>query len=53
MTPAVWMVATAPEEGSAEGEAKPLPSEESDSGKLYKATHEDTTITDYWHKDSS
>ena len=31
-TPAVWMVTLAPEEGSGEGEATPLPSEESDSG---------------------
>ena len=33
----------APEEGSGEGEATPLPSEESDSGKSYKATQEDAT----------
>ena len=33
--PAVWMVAPAPEEGSDEGEATPLPSKESDSGKSY------------------
>ena len=44
-TPAVWMVALAPEEGSGEGEATPLPSEESDSGELYEATQEDTTIS--------
>ena len=44
-TPAVQMVAPAPEEGSCEGEATPLPSEESDSGKLYEATQEDTTVT--------
>ena len=44
-TPAVRMVAPAPEEGSGEGEATPLPSEESDSGESYKATQEDTTIT--------
>ena len=44
-TPAVWMVVPAPEEGSGEGEATSLPSEESDSGKSYKATHEDITIT--------
>ena len=41
----VQMVTPAPEEGSGEGEATPLPSEESDSGKSYEATHEDTTIT--------
>ena len=44
-TPAVWMVAPAPEEGSGEGEATPLPSEESDSGKSYEATQDDTTIS--------
>ena len=43
-TPAVWMVAPAPDEGSGEGEATPLPSEESDSGKSYEATQKDTTI---------
>ena len=43
--PAVQMVAPAPEKGCGEGEATPLPSEESDSGKSYEATHEDTTIT--------
>ena len=37
-TPAVWMVAPAPVGGSGEGEATPLPSEESESGDLYKAT---------------
>ena len=37
-TPAVQMVAPAPEEGSGEGEAMPLASEESDSGELYEAT---------------
>ena len=42
-TPAVWMVAPAPEEGSGEGEVTPLPSKESDSGKSYKATEEDAT----------
>ena len=42
-TPAVWMVAPAPEEGLGEGEATPLPSEESDSGELYEGTQEDTT----------
>ena len=43
-TPAVWMVAPAPEEGSGEGEATPLPSEESDSGESYEAKQDDTTI---------
>ena len=42
--PAAWMVALAPEEGSGEGEATPLPSEESDSGESYEAGQEDTTI---------
>ena len=44
-TPAVWMVAPALEEGSGEGEATSLPSKESDSGKFYKATQEDATIS--------
>ena len=44
-TPAVQMVAPAPEEGSGEGEATPLSSKESDSGKSYKATQDDTTIS--------
>ena len=44
-TPAVQMVAPAPEEGSGEGEATPLPSEESDNGELYEAT-QDTTISE-------
>ena len=44
-TPAVWMVAQAPEEGSGEGEATPLLSEESDSGKSYKATQDDATVS--------
>ena len=44
-TPAVWMVAPAPEEGSGEGEATPLPSKESESGESYKATQEDATIS--------
>ena len=44
-TPAVWMVAPAPEEGLGEGEFTPLPSEESDSGESYEATQEDTTIS--------
>ena len=35
-TPAVWMVALAPEEGSGEGEATPPPSEESDGASLMK-----------------
>ena len=37
-TPAVWMVALAPEEGSGEGEATPLSSEDSDSGESYEVT---------------
>ena len=44
-TPAVLMVAPAPEEGSGEGEATPLLSKESDSGKSYKATQEDATLS--------
>ena len=43
-TPPAWMVAPAPEEGSGEGEAIPLPSEESDSGKSYEAMQDDKTI---------
>ena len=42
-TPAVRMVAPAPEEGSGEGEATPLLSEESDRGKSYKAIQDDAT----------
>ena len=42
-TPVVRMVAPAPEEGSGEGEATPLPNEKSDSGESYEATQEDTT----------
>ena len=38
------MVAPSPEEGSGEGKATTLPSEESDSGKSYEATQEDTAI---------
>ena len=41
-TPAVWMVVPFPEEGSGQGEATPLPSEESDSGESYEAVQEDT-----------
>ena len=44
-TPAVRMVVPAPEEGSGEGEATPLPSEESDSGESYEATQEDATFS--------
>ena len=44
-TPAVWMVALAPKEGSGKGEATPLPSEESNSGESYEAGEEDTTIS--------
>ena len=43
-TPTVLMVAPAQEEGSGEGEATPLPSEKSDSGKSYEATHDDTAV---------
>ena len=43
-TPAVQMVAPAPEERSGEGKARPLLSEESDSGKSYKATQDDATV---------
>ena len=41
----VQMVAPAPEEGSGEGEATLLPSEERDSGKSYEATWDDTIIS--------
>ena len=44
-TPAVQMVAPAPEEGSGEGEATSPLSEESDSGESYKAVQEDTAIS--------
>ena len=44
-TPAVQMVAPAPEERSGEGEATPLPCEESDSGESYKASQEDATVS--------
>ena len=44
-TPAVRMVAPAPEEGSGEGEATPLPSKESDSGESYEATQEDAIVS--------
>ena len=44
-TPVIRMVAPAPKGGSGEGEATPLPSEESDIGESYKATQEDTTIS--------
>ena len=39
------MVAPAPEEGSGDGEATPLASKESDSGKSYEATQEDATVS--------
>ena len=45
-TPAVQMVAPPPEEGSGEGEATPLPGEESDSGESYEATQKDTTVSE-------
>ena len=44
-TPAVQMVAPAPEEESGGGEATPLLSKESDSGESYKATQDDATIS--------
>ena len=44
-TPVVPIVAPAPEEGSGEGGATPPLSEESDSGKSYKAVQEDTAIS--------
>ena len=44
-TPAVRMVAPAPEEEPGEGEAIPVPSEESDIRESYEATPEDTTIS--------
>ena len=44
-TPAVHMVAPASEEGSGEGEATPLLSKESDSGKSCEATQDDTTVS--------
>ena len=44
-TPAVWMVALAPEEGYGEGEATTLPSEGSDSGESYEPVQEDTTVS--------
>ena len=44
-TPAVRMVVPALEEGPGEGEATPIPSEESDSGESYEATPDDITIS--------
>ena len=44
-TPAVRMVAPAPEEGPGEGEATPIPSKESDSGESYEATPDDIGIS--------
>ena len=44
-TPAVQMVAPAPEEESGEGGATPPLSEESDNGESYKAVQEDTAIS--------
>ena len=41
----VRRVDPAPEQGSGEGEANPLPTEESDSGKSSEATQEDATIS--------
>ena len=44
-SPAVGMVAPAPEEGSCVGEATPLPSEDSDRGESYEAVQEDTAVS--------
>ena len=44
-TPAVRMVAPASEEGSGEGEATPLLSEESGSDESYEATQDDATVS--------
>ena len=44
-TPAVRIVAPALEEGPGEGEATPVPSEESDSSESYEATPDDITIS--------
>ena len=44
-TPAVRMVAPAPEEGPGEGEATPVPSEGSDSSESYEATPDNITIS--------
>ena len=44
-TPAVQMVAPAPEEGSGEVEATPFLSKESDNGKYYETTQDDTTVS--------
>ena len=45
VTPAVRMVASAPEEGSGKGEGTHLFNEESDSGESYEATQEDATTS--------
>ena len=45
ITPAVQMAAPAPEKGSGEEEATPLLSKESDSGESYKATPDDSTVS--------
>ena len=44
-TPVAWMIAPFTDEGSGEGEATPLSSEESDSCKSYGAVQEDTVIS--------
>ena len=44
-TLAAWMVVPAPEEGSGEGEATPIPSEESNSHDSYEATQDDATVS--------
>ena len=43
--PAVWMVAPVPEEDASEGEATPQPSEDSDSGKSYKAQQDELLVS--------
>ena len=45
MTPAVRMVAPAPEEGSGEEEVTPLLSKESENGESYEATQDDATVS--------
>ena len=44
-TPAIWMVAPSPEEGSSEGETTPPLSERSDSGESSEAVQENTAIS--------
>ena len=42
--PAVWMVASVPEEGTGEEEAIPQTSEDSDSGESYEAQQDDLSV---------